>query len=187
MTCCAWWPGRRKACIGVESLHKRARYGLWIADETYVALLSLARCAIDDSRVHNEFSTASAQVQQDLRESNQTLAGDVNVLKARRLPAPNIPMDERPTLSAAEGADMSRGQRRRVGSTTLCAIGKYVGYLRACQALARRGHANLRRLYARLRWPAIDTAWVTGRELEGELIQSIIDVKKAQIMRIVAE
>ncbi|MQA39594.1 phospholipase effector Tle1 domain-containing protein [Rugamonas aquatica] len=64
------------------------------------------------------FKAASAQAQQDLRDSNQMLAGDIKALKLRRSLPNRTPADEVPKLSPSEAAEMSQWQRMRVENPT---------------------------------------------------------------------
>jgi len=64
------------------------------------------------------FKAASAQAQQDLRDSNQMLAGDIKALQLRRSLPNRTPADEVPKLSPSEAAEMSQWQRMRVENPT---------------------------------------------------------------------
>lgn len=64
------------------------------------------------------FKAASLQAQQDLRESNQMLAGDIDALKLRRAPPPMTRNDGSPRLSPAETARMSQWQSTRANKPT---------------------------------------------------------------------
>lgn len=66
------------------------------------------------------FKAASPQAQQDLRESNEMLAGDIGALKLRRSPPPIVVSTDAvsPRLSPTEIAGMSQWQSKRANLQT---------------------------------------------------------------------